>query len=77
MKWNQVMKQENKPRNETREWCGINQIMKWNETKEDPKKWTEMKPNNEMEWNQGMNPGNEPNKWTEMKPRNEPREWTQ
>jgi len=31
----------------------------------EPKKWTEMKPNNEIEWNQGMNPGNEPNKWTE------------
>ena len=45
-----------------------------NEPKEESKKWTEMKPNNEMEWNQGMNPRNEPNKWTEMKPNNE-MEW--
>jgi len=42
----------------------------------EPNKWIEMKPNNEIEWNQGMNPGNETKKWTEMKPNNEV-EWNQ
>jgi len=51
----------------------------------EPNKWTEIKPNNEMEWNQEMNPGNETNKWTLKwnqimkwnETKEEPNKWTE